>query len=261
MMPRVFVDATLRSGQSVTVAGDDGHHFARVLRAKIGEPMVVAGQGHAFLGEIAHVDAQAGQVTLTLGESLPPHEPTTRILLLQALAKGDKVEEILQKCTEAGVTDFVVMATDRSVVQLDDRKATARLMRWQRLVREAAAQSQRDRVPTVAYTRSQAETEERVRWFQADCVLLLDELETQRGIQIFLQAKLRSDVAGPDWAPRSIAVAVGPEGGWTDAERAWMASALEATSITLGPRIFRTETAGLAAVCAILSQAGDMGGR
>ena len=154
-----------------------------------------------------------------------------RVTLLQGLPKGDKFELIVQKAVELGVTTIVPVSTERSIVKLDDRKAADRVVRWQRIAEEAARQSQRADMPTIAQvtplkailSRPAADGERRV---------VLDEEERT--------ARLR-DVLG---SPASCTVLVGPEGGLarTEVDAAVSAGFAQAT---LGPRILRTETVAL----------------
>ncbi|WP_051343603.1 RsmE family RNA methyltransferase [Alicyclobacillus herbarius] len=253
-MPRVFVDQEPQIGQRLTVDGEDGHHFARVLRARVGEPVAVAGSGRACLGRIVEIDRDAGAMVVLPEEELPGHEPALKLYLIQGLAKGDKIESIVQKGTELGMAGFVLLQTNRSVARVEPRRAEAKLARWRRVAREAAAQAQRDVIPKVelVYSISEAAT-----WLQSlgvERVFLLDEEEDSYGLRTAVQTGL---MAG---GPLRAAVAVGPEGGWSDVERKAWAEIARAASVTLGPRILRTETAGIAAAAAILYEFHELGG-
>ncbi|WP_290586989.1 RsmE family RNA methyltransferase [Alicyclobacillus sp.] len=250
-MPRVFVDEPITPGARHTVGGEDGHHYARVLRVRRGEVLAVASGGRAYRCEVAAVDARAGRVDIVVGDPLPPAEPRRPVFLLQGLAKGDKIESVIQHNTEAGAAGFCVLAAARSVVRLDARRAEERCVRWRRVAREAAAQAQRDIVPEVGFA---GQLDQAMAWLSARGVarvLLLDELESARGFRQALEEASAGEGGGA-----AIAVAVGPEGGWDDRERTRFLE-LGAVAVTLGPRILRTETAGLAAVSAILYHDGE----
>ncbi|WP_245632736.1 RsmE family RNA methyltransferase [Alicyclobacillus kakegawensis] len=253
-MPRVFIPHPPELGRTIWVEGDDGHHFARVLRARIGEQVAVAGGGVACLARIVEVDKQAPAFALLPERVLPSHEPGVPVYLIQGLAKGDKIDSIIQQATEIGVAGFLLLQAEHSVARVEPGRAEAKLTRWRRVARGAAAQSQRDVIPGVdlAFTVVDA-----ARWLQSRAVwspFLLDEAETSHGLRAAVAAaRGRGDKA-------AMAVVVGPEGGWSDAERREWAIACEAVPVTLGPRILRTETAGPAAVAAILYELDELGG-
>ncbi|MBX5436458.1 MAG: 16S rRNA (uracil(1498)-N(3))-methyltransferase [Alicyclobacillaceae bacterium] len=306
MMPRVFWPGPLQPGQSVTVGGDDGHHFARVLRVRPGEVVAVAASTGAagdaagrrlaadsavgdspfaggspfssgvYLAEVEAVDPREGEVRIRVGQPLPSREATHRVYVVQGLAKGDKIELIVQKCTEVGVAGIVVTPAERSVARLPADRASQRLERWRKVAREAAAQAQRDRVPEVWFL----ETGQLAGWLEAlgrRQVLLLDEAAAgwpavpsvregdayPRGA-LGLRAALRRCPEPGDGAASGEAAAtvlvVGPEGGWTDAERRLWQDQFGAVAVSLGPRILRTETAGVVAASAVLYEYGELGG-
>jgi 16S rRNA (uracil1498-N3)-methyltransferase len=254
MMPRVFWDNPVQVGETVVVSGDDGHHFARVLRAKVGEQLSVAAAGLGYLAVVRGVDAAAGSVELEVTRQLDARDPFNKIYLIQALAKADKVDGIVQRCTEVGVAGVLVYESARSVVRLTSSKRSARVARWNKVAKEAAIQCQRDTIPLVDHASTFAAV---YTWLEdhGPCqVLLLDEAERAQTLRTWLQATY-----APITEEMATIVVVGPEGGWTDDERrAW--STVKAQSITLGPRILRTETAGVVAIAAVLYEYGDLGG-
>lgn len=256
MMPRVFVHRALTAGDTVRIADETGHHYARVLRVRIGEPVAVAADSGAWLAEIAAVDAKQGWVEVRVASRLPSHESTVAVHLIQALAKGDKIEGIIQRTTEIGVAGIWTLATARSVMQLADAKVRDRVERWQRVACEAAGQAQRDIVPTVQHVRSLADLGQGLANAGVQAVWLLDEAPTAAGLRTALRAWSEAH-GGP---PTRVAVAVGPEGGWDEAERSQWYDVIGALSTSLGPRVLRTETAGAAAISAILYEFGELGG-
>jgi 16S rRNA (uracil1498-N3)-methyltransferase len=247
MMRRIFVDEAIASGQRLSVSGEDGHHLARVLRVREGESLSVAAANGVFSAVVQQVDKAVG--VLTIGDVQPRHDPEIAVYLVQALAKGDKMETVIQKGTEVGAVGFVLVQTERSVMQLAKDKAADRTARWQKVAREAASQSQRDAVPTVQYCPDLSAAE---RWLTARpelSIFTLDEREQTVSLKDALQAS----------KGQTYAIAIGPEGGWSDDERAaW--KRMGAVCITLGPRILRTETAGLVAAAAILYEYDELGG-
>ncbi len=253
-MPRVFLHTTIALGDVVTIAGDEGHHYSRVLRAQSSEPIAVVGDGVPYLGTVLTADSRTGELTVKIESRMEPHEPSIRVSVVQGLAKGDKIEEIIEKCTESGAYRFVIFPSLRSVVRLDDTKLENRLVRWRKVAREAAAQSQRDIVPEVTYTADKESLLRDLSESARSAVLFLDESENTLGIRQALEAIKN------DGLVRSIALVIGPEGGFADEERDWFRTKIGALPITLGPRILRTENAGLMALSATLYEYGDMGG-
>lgn len=254
MMPRVFRTDALSVGQSVAITGEDGHHFARVLRVRPGEEVAVATPGGTYLATVEQVVSADAQVTIQIVSQLSSHEPEQRVYLLQGLPKGDKLDLIIQKCTEVGVAGVFLLKTKRSVVQLDAKKASAKMSRWERVAKEAASQAQRDRVPSIRYLDSLSDVQSLFASIGKVRVLLLDEDEQVQGIRSALQVVHR-DPGNPP-----IVIAVGPEGGWDDEERIWWHNVMGSQSVSLGPRILRTETAGVVAVSAALYEFGELGG-
>ncbi|WP_067622008.1 RsmE family RNA methyltransferase [Alicyclobacillus acidiphilus] len=249
MLPRVFVEGVGAPGQLVRVEGEDGHHYARVLRVQPGEEIVIAMDNGPWLAAIERVSGSS--VDVRLHAAYPPSEPRAPLVLVQGIAKGDKMESILQKGTEIGAISFVVYQAARSVAKLDG-KVEVKLDRWRKIIREAAMQSQRDRVPTLTYARSSAALRAHLGELGVEQTLILDEDERTCGILEALRGY------GDERATRALLV--GPEGGWSDEERTEFAAFPNASHITLGRRILRTETAGLVGLSVTLAHFGDMGG-
>lgn len=260
-MRRIFTDNAIASGQTLAVDGPTGHHFARVLRIEPGEHLVVAGPHGPYDAVAKTIDTKRGELELMIGDPVPPRDARRRVVLIQSLAKGDKVDEVVQRGTELGLWGVWVTPTERSVGRLHADKVQSRLARWQRVAEEAASQSQRDRVPQVAYLSSAQGVAAAVQELTPAVVLLLDEQETNLGIRRALQQALqvaheRSNAP----SDASVVVVAGPEGGFSDAERSWWQTAVGAVSVTLGGRILRTETAGLVAAAAVFYETGELGG-
>lgn len=249
MLPRVFITATGALGATCRVEGEDGHHYARVLRVKPGEQLVAAMRDGPWLAQITEVSANG--VQLRLEAPYRSAEPTASVTLVQGVAKGDKMETVIQKCTEIGAASFIAYQAQRSVVRLQ-AKADSKLLRWHKVAREAAMQSQRDRVPEISYAQNLAELCRMLKQDDVEQILVLDEAEEATG--------LVSALARVNGATAKRALLIGPEGGWSDAERDVLRQLERTTLITLGPRILRTETAGAAALAVTLAHFGDMGG-
>lgn len=244
MSTRFFVDAV--DGDRVTLGKENSHHLLRVMRAESGAPFVVLAGGMQY--DCRLLGAEEGRA---VGEVLAARpaagEPPVRITLFQGMAKGEKMETVIQHGTEVGICEFVPVNTGRAVVKLEPKKAAERVERWQRIAREAAEQSRRGAVPRVTSVASWKEAVGRAGEF--DLVLVPWE---EGGVP------LREALAAKPGA-RRVAVFIGPEGGLAPDEVALAKERGAAVPVTLGPRILRTETAGLAAAVAILYALGDFG--
>lgn len=232
---------------TVMITGDLFHHIAHVLRLKKGAHICLNdGSDREYTGIISRVAGES--ITVTLEETLtaPATESGPRITLFQGIPRGDKLELILQKCTELGVAGIVPFMASRSVARVPAGRLREKLERWQRIVREAARQSNRASVPDISFAADLAEA----LHLAEDPVKLLLWEEEQAGTLKKVLAELPP--------PERIAVIVGPEGGLTAEE---VASAVKCgfVPVSLGKRIVRTETAGLAIVAILQFYWGDIG--
>ena len=219
---------------------EEAAHALRVLRMKPGDDCQALLEEKVFAAAIAQTEPQ---VTLLLGEELPSPEPKVRVTLYQGIPKGEKMEYIVQKCTEAGVRRIVPVAFSRCVARWDGRDAEKKQARFQRIAAEAAKQSGRAVTPEISLPLSVGGLCEALGGY--DLALTPWEEEKGGGIRAHWQGQ------------RNVALVIGPEGGIAPEEIAALREA-GAASVTLGPRIFRTETAGLATVISLLTLSGDM---
>lgn len=243
MTTRFFLDRV--EGEQVVLPREDSHHLLRVMRATVGTPFAVLAGGMLYDCVLEGVSDGLARGRVA-GSRPATGEPPIRITLFQGLAKGEKMEVVIQHGTELGITEFAPVATGRSVVKLDPRKAAERTGRWQRIAREAAEQSRRGAVPRVAAPQSWKQAVGRIGEF--DLALVPWE---EGGVP--LRQALEAHPAA-----LSFALFIGPEGGLAPDEVA-LAREAGAIPVTLGPRILRTETAPLAAAAAILYARGDLG--
>jgi len=237
---RFFVDA-LRNGLA-ELHGEDARHLTRVLRVEPGQQYEISDNSAAYLAEIA--EARGERVVFRIVEPIPAPDPVAPITLLASIVKFDRFEWIVEKSTELGVERIVPVAATRTEKGLFDASGK-RTERWLRIARESSQQSRRVRMPAilpaVRFDRAIAET--------AEYRCFLDE-----GFQDAAQAPpLLATLPAERAATDRIAVLLGPEGGWTDAERL-LATASGWRAASLGPQILRTETAAVAAL-AILANA------
>lgn len=246
---RFFAPPEQFVGDKVYLTGEEAHHLHRVLRLGPGARVnVFDGSGREYLVEIQALngDSAVGRI---LEEISREREVPLELTLAQGLAKGDKLELVIQKATEIGIAAVVPIHTFRSVVRPGEGEAR-RVERWQRVAREAAKQCGRARVPRIEPVTPFPRLLERFSDFTA--VLLLWEEERVRRLKQVLEEIREKGIV------RRLLVLVGPEGGFAPEEVEAAANA-GAVPVTLGPRILRTETAGLVAASIILYELGDLG--
>ena len=233
---RFFVDPRDVAAGRLTLRADEAHHARRVLRLEPGAAVVCFdGCGGAWRGTIAGYERDAAHVDVVEPVAVDP-EPEPRIVLAQGLVKGDRMDLIVQKATELGVARIVPLACDRSDVRLDTERAGRRSERWRRIAIEAAKQCERARLPEIA---APAAVEAAVGGLEGAAVAFVER--GGRAAHGRLEA-----LAGAS----SITVFVGPEGGWTDRERALFAAA-GVDQLSLGPLVLRAETAAIAALAVV----------
>ncbi len=251
-MTRVHVDAPLETGALLALPDGAAQHVSRVLRLGPGATLrLFNGRGGEYEATIEAV--RRNEVTVRLGaHDAVERESSLRITLLQGLARGEKMDLILQKATELGVTGLVPVQMTRSTVRLDARNADAKQRHWQSVVISACEQCGRNTVPLVSppcdFQQSLTLSSSHE---PASHKLMLAPDDGARSLPEWIGTGLSAD------AGAHVAVLVGPEGGFDTAETA-AALASGFTNCRLGPRILRTETAGLAALAALQSLAGDL---
>lgn len=227
----------------VRLNAEDAHHAQRVLRMRVGEAAHIFCNEHRYAAEITSMD---DGVTLRILQELPSTEAALRITLYQGLPKADKMELIVQKAVELGACRVVPVAMGRCVVQLNAKDGAKKQERWQKIAREACKQSGRCVMMPVDAPISFKELLRRLPEHAASIV----PWEDAQGCSLAGFHRENPTV-------QDIAIVIGPEGGISAEEVAQMKQAA-CRPVTLGPRILRTETAGLAAISALLCLYGDM---
>ena len=239
---RVFVEQSLRTDTQATLPEAAAGHLLRVLRAGVGDGCVLFnGDGHDYEARIVAIGKRDAVVEVLSMRKLGNESPL-RIILLQALARGEKMDWIVQKATELGVVAVVPVASERSELKLDGERVDKRVAHWRSVVIAACEQSGRATVPSVALPSS---LEEALPALPAGSLRLLLEPQAAHGLGDI-------EMTGSD----ALVLAIGPEGGWAPREIELLRAAGFA-GIRLGPRVLRTETAGLAAIAALQSLQGD----
>jgi 16S rRNA (uracil1498-N3)-methyltransferase len=240
---RSFIPTALAVGQTVSLPEDAANHLVRVMRLREGDACVLFnGDGHDYTATLVGAGKRDAQVRIDDAREVANESPL-HITLLQGIARGEKMDLILQKATELGVNAIVPVNAERTEVKLDAARAEKRLAHWTSVVVSACGQSGRARVPAVAAPQSLLDA---ARSLPAEALkLTLDPLGEHR--LSTLQA-----------APGGVVIAIGPEGGWSPRDRQALQQA-GFQGLQLGPRILRTETAGLAAIAAVQARLGDLG--
>ncbi|WP_084061918.1 16S rRNA (uracil(1498)-N(3))-methyltransferase [Desulfofundulus thermosubterraneus] len=242
-----FVSPEQIAGERVTITGPDVVHISRVLRLGSRDVITVMdGQGRGYRVRLAVITGTAVEGVI-LEQFVPGGEAPLKVTLVQGLSKGDKMDIIIQKSTELGVSCVVPLACRRSVVRLTSDKARERQQRWQRIALEAAKQSRRAIVPRVTGVMDLPAALNLI----TPGALALMPWEEER--ELSLKAALKGRSCG------EVFVFIGPEGGF-EADEVAMARERGVFSVSLGPRILRTETAGLATLTMVLYELGDLGG-
>ena len=241
-MHHFFVNPEQVEDGLIRITGSDVNHIKNVLRIRQGEEMLVSdGTGRDYLCQAEEI---AGQVTVRILETEEEgRELPSRIWLFQGLPKSDKMEFIIQKAVELGAAGIVPVSTRNTVVKLDPKKEEAKVKRWQAIAESAAKQSKRSLVPRVSGIMTLKEAFDYVE-SQGFSVRLIP-YEHEAGMD---GTKTELDAAGPG---QDIAVFIGPEGGFDEREIE-LALSKGVRPISLGRRILRTETAGLALLSVLM---------
>jgi 16S rRNA (uracil1498-N3)-methyltransferase len=235
-MRRLFVPPGSLEQPYLRIAGAEFHHLAQVLRLRPGdELMLLDGQGRARFAVIESLDRR--EIHARIGGPAPaPPDPVIQVTVAQAIGKGDRFEDVIQHCTEAGAVAFIPLLTSRTVVRLDPQSAAHKIERWTAIARGAAEQAGRERIPEISPPLSLAEG--CARFESYSLVLLLDPGGDP----------LPGVLAGRRVMEQSpCLLLVGPEGGFS-LEEVESARKAGAQVVSLGPYVFRTETAAVAAL-------------
>ncbi|MFZ2235468.1 MAG: 16S rRNA (uracil(1498)-N(3))-methyltransferase [Dokdonella sp.] len=242
---RIHVPATLELDSVIDLPASSADHLVRVLRMQVGQSLTLFnGNGSDHAAEIVRIDKRGVAVRVTSAGVNVAAESPLRITLAQGIARGEKMDWIVQKATELGVHKIVPMITERTEVKLDAERAQRRVAHWQAVVIAACEQSGRAVVPVVAPPIKLAD------W----CARLSDDA----GLRLSLDPHSTITARELNLGRLSATLIVGPEGGLAKNDSALLAQA-GFRGVLLGPRILRTETAGIAAITALQTLFGDLG--
>ena len=238
---RVFVDAPLASGARVTLQGSAAAHLSRVLRLRVGDALTLFnGTGGEFAATIAGAGRDA--VAVAVGEARPiERESPLTLTLAQGISRGERMDLVVQKATELGVTTLAPLLTERSVVRLDAAQAARKSDHWRAIALAACEQSGRNRPPRLLPP--------------ATLAAFLREGGSAMKLLLSPTAALRLAQIPPPSG--EVQVLIGPEGGLTGEEQEH-AQAAGFLGVRLGPRVLRTETAALTALALLQREFGDL---
>ena len=237
---RIFTPAPLTANTEIRLDKDAARHLVTVLHPKAGDPVCLFnGEGGEYGGEIVAAGAKA--VTVRIGNVNPvDRESPLRTLLGIGISRGERFEWVLQKATELGVTEIFPLYTERTEVKLKGEREDKKQVRWRQLVISACEQCGRNRLPILHGPMN-----------------LPDWLPTSADIKLLLHHRSAVNLQSlAGIKPASVALLIGPEGGLSEAEID-EGLACQFQALTLGPRIFRTETAPIAALSLFQGMWGD----
>lgn len=234
MRCRLFLEADLRVGHTITLPDAQAHYLRNVMRLAAGDHLILFnGAGGEFHTRIEQLNRKACICQLESFADVD-REMACRVHVVQAACRSEKIETVLQKGTELGAASFQIVRSERSALKLERSKLERRVARWMRIIEEAAEQSGRTAVPALFWRDSLQEME---------CRGMGLTLHPEAGLQWHSQ---RSAIA----TAAEMTLAIGPEGGWSERDLATLQS-IGLNNIGFGPRVMRTETAAPALLAAI----------
>lgn len=239
-MQKLFIDYTPEN--KIILDGEQARHIAKSLRMKAGDMLTVTdGEGNDFGCQIDLITKDTVELSVCYKQACES-EPTCRVTIYQGVPKGSKLEDIIQKCTELGVSRIVPTLTKRCVSRPDDKSAAKKNDRYRKIALEAAQQSGRGIVPEIS---AQTTLKQAIADDDSEVKILFYEGGGEK-----ITSLIKSDV-------KSVSVFIGPEGGF-DADEVELLRENGARIATLGKRILRTQTAPVAALTAIMLLTGNM---
>lgn len=246
-MTKVFVTLEQVNDNQAVVLGDDAHHLRNVLRKNIGDPLLIGVNSKTFRAEIIEISEDKVVCELMEPVTISAESPL-KTTLYQAVAKGDKMDLIIQKAVELGVSEIVPFFSRHTVVKLTKDKQHQRQQRWQKIAESAAKQCKRDLIPTIHVPHSFEEVKSKLAVRTGDHLLLM-------AYELAEEQTLKDLTA---LYPQHVSMIIGPEGGFSQDE-AEAVQSLGGEIIKLGNRILRTETAAITVLALVQFLWGDLG--
>lgn len=237
---RIYTPQVLATNQKVKLTGSASHYLSRVLRLSAGDSVTLFnGDGRDYSGEICDVHRQGVTISL-MASQVSENESAFKITLVQAISRGERMDQSLQKATELGVFCIQPVTSQRVEVRLDEKRRAKRLAHWRGVVISACEQSGRAVIPDVKEP------------------LCLDEwVKNSEGLtRLVLDPTAKTRLSSLSTTADAVAIVVGPEGGFSDGEMKDLRIG-GVKEVSLGPRVLRTETAGPAAIAVLQAVCGD----
>jgi 16S rRNA (uracil1498-N3)-methyltransferase len=242
-MRRIYQDfPELQPGSILKLSPDAHHHLFTVLRSKEGEEIIVFnGQGQAWRARIQSLMKRSGEIEL-IQSLVEKTESSLKIHLAQAVSKGDRMDLVMQKATELGVTEITPVLTERGNVKLDADRWEKKLAHWNQIIISACEQSGRPVLPVLH------PVIDLKNWFT----------QLPDGLRLILSPSAAQSLTGFE-KPEQVTLLIGPEGGLTEQEIAFAVDRFDFKALQLGPRVLRTETAAISALTLMQYVWGDLG--
>lgn len=248
-MHKFFIWKENIHGDSCIIEGEDVKHIYKVLRLDSGDKVNINdGEGTEYLGEIEEVNKKEVKVKLIEKVELN-NESNLKVHLYQGMPKSAKMDLIVQKCTELGISEITPIITERVVVK-SELSEFKKVDRWNRIALEACKQSKRSLIPVINTPIEFQELQEALNKY--DLIVVPYENQKGEGIKYVVNEVKNKEI-------KDVAIIIGPEGGFEESEIQSFKD-LGAYIVTLGPRILRTETAGFTALSLLMYELGDLGG-
>lgn len=242
-MTRCHVEAALHAGQTLSLPEAAANHL-RVMRLREGDACVLFnGDGNDYAARVMTITKREVSAEVLSVQAVDNESPL-HLTLLQGIARGEKMDLILQKATELGVSAIQPVDAERTEVKLDGERLAKRMTHWRSVIVSACEQSGRARIPALALA---APLQQAANAHADDALRLI--LDPQGELSL---------ASMPAPASARVVIAIGPEGGWSPRDREVLRAA-GFVGLQLGPRVLRTETAGLAAIAALQARLGDLG--
>lgn len=240
-IPRIHVDQPLTDDDSLTLEGPAAHYLGRVLRLAAGQPLVLFnGDGRDYPARITSAGKSRMEVRLGQGAVVSTESPLP-VTLAQVISRGDRMDYVIQKSVEMGVSAIQPLTSERCEVKLDARREDKRLRHWQQVAASAAEQCGRAVVPPIAPLRALQE------WLP----------EAPAGLGLVLHHRSQGNLVQTA-RPEAVTLLIGPEGGLSEGEITAATEQAGFQPCTLGPRVLRTETAPVTALSVIQWLWGDL---
>lgn len=250
-MPKFFINTeNIKNNEEIWVIGNDVNHLKNVLRKKVNDKIIICNSDTRENYECIIKDIEENKIICKiLSKEKSESESKLNITIFQGLPKADKMELIIQKCTELGVKYIVPVDTKRTIVKLKDKDKQTKVLRWQKIAEVAAKQSGRDIIPKIENIVDMSKLE----FKEYDKILVLYENEERVSIKQEIEKLKKLDKEN-----LNIGIVIGPEGGLDEAEIEKIKLENNVSVVTLGKRILRTETVALVVSGILMYELGDL---